>query len=230
MFPSRWHLPQRAPNSFDRKPFNANRYVSHKAGLSTRRHSGFPRAATTYARACAAPPIIRSPFRPSRRQLRAGLRAVAGAVVRGRARSPPASGGWRWPCHSCSVMRGRPGSRRTGPARAWSCWSPPPAFFFAADLAAWHAGIHMTKLGNATLFGNVVELRLRRLGLWLARRWPSRDARRWRWPRRGRRGAADGQQLRNLVAAQFRRRPAVPARRAALRRLSDRRAARRAAR
>src|SRR5947199_10682316 len=25
------------------------------------------------------------------------------------------------------------------------------AFFFAADLAAWHAGIHMTKLGNATL-------------------------------------------------------------------------------
>ena len=28
-------------------------------------------------------------------------------------------------------------------------------FFFAADLAAWHAGIHMTKLGNATLFGNV---------------------------------------------------------------------------
>ena len=28
-----------------------------------------------------------------------------------------------------------------------------------ADLAAWHAGIHMTKLGNATLFGNIVELR-----------------------------------------------------------------------
>src|SRR5205809_1958663 len=26
--------------------------------------------------------------------------------------------------------------------------------FFAGDLAAWHAGIHMTKLSNATLFGN----------------------------------------------------------------------------
>ena len=31
------------------------------------------------------------------------------------------------------------------------------AFFFAADLAAWHAGIHLTKLGNATLFGNVAS-------------------------------------------------------------------------
>src|SRR5512134_2037315 len=29
--------------------------------------------------------------------------------------------------------------------------------FFAADLAAWHVGIHMTKLGNATLFGNVAS-------------------------------------------------------------------------
>src|SRR5213592_1865501 len=29
------------------------------------------------------------------------------------------------------------------------------AFFFAADLALWHAGIRLTKLGNATLFGNV---------------------------------------------------------------------------
>jgi drug/metabolite transporter (DMT)-like permease len=28
------------------------------------------------------------------------------------------------------------------------------ALFFAADLAAWHAGIRLTKLGNATLFGN----------------------------------------------------------------------------
>ena len=29
------------------------------------------------------------------------------------------------------------------------------AFFFAADLAAWHKGILLTKLGNATLFGNI---------------------------------------------------------------------------
>ena len=47
------------------------------------------------------------------------------------------------------------------------------AFFFAADLAAWHVGIHMTKLGNATLFGNVASFAFAAWGLWLARRWPS---------------------------------------------------------
>lgn len=48
------------------------------------------------------------------------------------------------------------------------------AFFFAADLAAWHLGIHMTKLGNATLFGNVASFAFAGWGLWLARSWPSR--------------------------------------------------------
>src|SRR6478736_6224286 len=48
------------------------------------------------------------------------------------------------------------------------------AFFFAADLAAWHVGIHMTKLGNATLFGNVSSFGFAAWGLWLARRLPSR--------------------------------------------------------
>ena len=48
------------------------------------------------------------------------------------------------------------------------------AFFFAADLAAWHIGIHMTKLGNATLFGNVSSFAFAGWGLWRARRWPSR--------------------------------------------------------
>jgi drug/metabolite transporter (DMT)-like permease len=46
-------------------------------------------------------------------------------------------------------------------------------FFFATDLAAWHAGIHMTKLGNATLFGNTSSLIFAVWGLWLARRRPS---------------------------------------------------------
>ena len=41
------------------------------------------------------------------------------------------------------------------------------------DLAAWHVGIHMTKLGNATLFGNVSSFGFAAWGLWLARRWPS---------------------------------------------------------
>ncbi len=46
-------------------------------------------------------------------------------------------------------------------------------FFFAADLATWHAGIHMTKLGNATLFGNSSSFIYAIWGLWLARRPPS---------------------------------------------------------
>ena len=48
------------------------------------------------------------------------------------------------------------------------------AFFFAADLATWHAGIHMTKLANATLFGNTSSFVFAGWGLWLARSWPSR--------------------------------------------------------
>ena len=47
------------------------------------------------------------------------------------------------------------------------------AFFFAADLAAWHTGIHMTKLANATLFGNAASFAFAAWGLWLARSWPS---------------------------------------------------------
>ncbi|WP_114227535.1 MULTISPECIES: DMT family transporter [Sphingomonas] len=48
------------------------------------------------------------------------------------------------------------------------------AFFFAADLAAWHAGIGLTKLGNATLFGNVASFAFAGWGLWIARSWPTR--------------------------------------------------------
>ena len=45
--------------------------------------------------------------------------------------------------------------------------------FFGADLAAWHAGIRLTKLGNATLFGNFASFAFAAYGLWLARKWPS---------------------------------------------------------
>jgi len=47
------------------------------------------------------------------------------------------------------------------------------ALFFAADLAAWHAGIRLTKLGNATLFGNISSFAFAAYGLWLARKWPT---------------------------------------------------------
>ena len=44
--------------------------------------------------------------------------------------------------------------------------------FFALDLAAWHLGIPMTRLGNATLFGNSGSLIIMAWGLLAARRWP----------------------------------------------------------
>src|SRR4051812_7111863 len=45
--------------------------------------------------------------------------------------------------------------------------------FYVVDLAAWNAGIRMTKLGNATLFGNSGSFIFAIYGLWLARRMPS---------------------------------------------------------
>ncbi|WP_106640478.1 DMT family transporter [Allosphingosinicella vermicomposti] len=45
--------------------------------------------------------------------------------------------------------------------------------FFAADLAAWHYGIHHTKLANATLFGNMSSLIFALYGFILLRRLPS---------------------------------------------------------
>jgi drug/metabolite transporter (DMT)-like permease len=47
------------------------------------------------------------------------------------------------------------------------------AFFFSTDLATWHAGILLTKLGNATLFGNISSFFFAAWGLWLVRRLPS---------------------------------------------------------
>lgn len=46
--------------------------------------------------------------------------------------------------------------------------------FFAFDLASWHIGIELTKLGNATLFGNSGSLILMGWGLIAMRRAPSR--------------------------------------------------------
>lgn len=48
------------------------------------------------------------------------------------------------------------------------------AIFYALDLAAWNAGILMTKLGNATLFGNSGSFIFALYGLWLAARLPSK--------------------------------------------------------
>lgn len=47
------------------------------------------------------------------------------------------------------------------------------AVFYALDLASWNAGIRLTKLGNATLFGNAGSFVFALYGLWLAHRRPS---------------------------------------------------------
>jgi drug/metabolite transporter (DMT)-like permease len=47
------------------------------------------------------------------------------------------------------------------------------ALFYALDLAAWNAGIRLTKLGNATLFGNTGSFVFAAYGLWLAHQRPS---------------------------------------------------------
>lgn len=47
--------------------------------------------------------------------------------------------------------------------------------FFALDLGAWHIGILYTRMGNATLFGNVGSLVVMAWGLFALRRWPHRS-------------------------------------------------------
>jgi len=44
---------------------------------------------------------------------------------------------------------------------------------FAADLASWHLGVMMTKLANATLFGNSASLIFPIYGFLIARMWPT---------------------------------------------------------
>lgn len=46
--------------------------------------------------------------------------------------------------------------------------------FFALDLATWHSGILLTKLANATLFGNVSSFIFAAYGFFLARHLPGR--------------------------------------------------------
>lgn len=60
------------------------------------------------------------------------------------------------------------------PSRALMITVAVAALFYALDLAAWNAGIRMTKLGNATLFGNAGSFVFAIYGLWLAQRAPSR--------------------------------------------------------
>jgi drug/metabolite transporter (DMT)-like permease len=88
---------------------------------------------------------------------------------------PVAAGFWRLALALpfLFVIAAIAGQRAHWPGRKLGILVGFAAFFFAADLAAWHVGIHMTKLGNATLFGNVSGFAFAAWGMWVARRWPS---------------------------------------------------------
>jgi drug/metabolite transporter (DMT)-like permease len=88
---------------------------------------------------------------------------------------PVAAGFWRLALALpfLFVIAGQTGQAIHWPGRALALLAAFAGFFFAADLAAWHVGIGMTKLGNATLFGNVSSFAFAIWGLWLARRWPT---------------------------------------------------------
>jgi drug/metabolite transporter (DMT)-like permease len=88
---------------------------------------------------------------------------------------PAAAGFWRLALSIpfLLVIANMAGQPAHWPGKALAVIVAVSAFFFAADLAAWHAGIRLTKLGNATLFGNVASFAFAAWGLWRARRWPT---------------------------------------------------------
>lgn len=65
------------------------------------------------------------------------------------------------------------GQRPHWPARSLILTILIAAFFYSLDLAAWNAGIRMTKLGNATLFGNTGSFVFAIYGLCIAHSRPS---------------------------------------------------------
>ena len=70
----------------------------------------------------------------------------------------------------------RQGRDRPAPTRAIVIAVIVGGLFFAADLAAWHAGILITKLANATLFGNFASFLFAIYGFILLRRRPRSTA------------------------------------------------------
>lgn len=88
---------------------------------------------------------------------------------------PVAAGFWRLvlplPLFAWLAWRERGTSRIEG-RMAWILLAA--GAFFALDLASWHLGIAMTKLGNATLFGNSGSLILMAWGIFALRRAPTR--------------------------------------------------------
>lgn len=89
---------------------------------------------------------------------------------------PVASGFWRLAIAVpflllLSRITGQTSGRVTWPLLATAVAG---GWFFAADLGAWHVGIHLTKLANATLFANVSSFAFAAYGFWAVRAAPTR--------------------------------------------------------
>jgi drug/metabolite transporter (DMT)-like permease len=87
---------------------------------------------------------------------------------------PVAAGFWRLALAVpfLAVLAFRQGKGQPLPRWALIAAIAAGGLFFAADLAAWHAGILITKLANATLFGNFASFLFAIYGFILLRRLP----------------------------------------------------------
>jgi drug/metabolite transporter (DMT)-like permease len=87
---------------------------------------------------------------------------------------PVASGFWRMALALpfLAVIAWRQQRARPGPGGWLVALIAAGGLFFAADLAAWHAGILRTKLANATLFGNFASFLFAIYGFALMRAFP----------------------------------------------------------
>ncbi len=108
-----------------------------------------------------------------------GALALGSLWVRLADSGPVAAGFWRLLLAlPCFVLLARYNDQRlTGVPRASLLAIAGGGLFFALDLASWNLGILLTRLGNATLFGNSGSILLVAFGLFVLRRWP--NAREW---------------------------------------------------
>ena len=136
----------------------------------------------------ASTPVAKENFSSSKRRLGAGVIAFVALLIGNAALAtgplfvrmadvgPVAAGFWRLflalPVLLLLALRetrGRPpGALKNVP---WGL-AMMAGLFFAADLGSWHVGIHLTKMANATLFGNAASLMMAAATLIAARRWP----------------------------------------------------------
>ena len=128
---------------------------------------------------------MESPVRPQARSYATGL--LLAALLAGNAAlalgpwfvrladsGPVAAGFWRL-LLALPVLwwLARREEAAAGPMARATAWAIAAAgVLFALDLAAWHVGIELTRLGNAALFGNSGSLVLMAWGFAVARAWP----------------------------------------------------------